>query len=255
MSNIIPLRPAPRAYITPGGPVYTPFLDLTDRPHLLIAGATGSGKSVVVNGLITSLLMTRSPSRCQFVLLDPKRVELKEFESFPHVLRYAAEPADMLRALQWTVDEIDRRYRDMQAQGVKEYTGPHLYVIIDELADLLTTQKKEVLPLLQRIAQVGRASLVHIWGCSQCVLASVLSTPLRCNFSTVVGLRTCSTQQSRLLINAPGCEMLPDPKREGKGYAWIRDGADLYKEFVYKYPDDVLSSLRSWWTSSACIAS
>ena len=245
----------PLHYATPGGSVYRPFLDLADRPHLLIAGATGSGKSVVVNGIILSLLMTRSPFHCKFVLIDPKRVELKQFEAFPHTVRYASEPADMLRALEWSVDEIDRRYRVMQSKGIKEYVGPDLYVVVDELADLMTTQKKAVLPLLQRIAQVGRASRVHLWGCSQCVLASVLSTPLRCNFSTIIGLRTCSAQQSRLLINSNGCELLPDPKREGKGYAFIRDGADLCKQFIYKYPDSILDSLRSWWTSSACIAS
>lgn len=247
-------RSAPRAYNTPGGSVYRPFRELATRPHLLIAGATGSGKSVTINGLITSLLLTKSPARCQFVLIDPKRVELKQFDAFPHTIRYASEPADMLRALEWTVDEIDRRYRSMQAQGVKEYTGPDLYVVIDELADLMTTQKKAVLPLLQRIGQVGRASSVHLWAGTQNVLAVTIPTVLKCNFSTIVGLRTASRSQSRYLIDSPGCELLPDPKREGKGYAYIRDGADLWKELIYKYPDSVLDSLRSWWNSPACIA-
>lgn len=244
----------PLRYTTPGGSVYRPFMDLADRPHLLIAGATGSGKSVAVNGIITSLLISRTPVTCQFVLLDPKRVELRDFANFPHTVRYASEPSDMLRALEWTVEEMDRRFRFMQATKVKEYNGPDLYVIIDELADLMTTQKNAVLPLLQRIGQVGRASKIHMIACTQNVLAVTIPTVLKCNFSTILGLRTASRSQSRYLIDAPGCELLPDPKREGKGYAYIRDGADLYKELIYKYPDSVMESLRNWWTSSACVA-
>lgn len=245
----------PRAYRFPGGEYYAPFLDLATRPHLLIAGATGSGKSVLVNGIITTLLMQRSPSSCKFVLLDPKRVELLDFAPLPHTVRYASEPDDMIHALEWTVEEMDRRFRVMQAQHVKSYDGSDMYVIIDELADLMTTQKNAVLPLLQRIAQVGRAARVHMIACTQNVLAVTIPTVLKCNFPTVVGLRTASRRQSMYLIDAPGCELLPDPITERKSYAWIRDGANLHKEFIYKYSDDVLPSLLNWWTTSACIAS
>ena len=245
----------PNAYRTPGGSVYAPFLDLAARPHLLIAGATGSGKSVTVNGIITSLLLTESPLRCQFVLIDPKKVELVDFARLPHVARYASEPADMIRSLSWTLEETDRRFAIMQAQGVKEYSGPHLYVIIDELADLMTTHKKEVLPLLQRLAQIGRAARVHLIACTQNVMAVTIPTVLKCNFPAVLGLRTATRAQSRMLIDVAGCETLPNPATEGKGYAWLRDGADLSKIMIYKYPDSVLRSILAWWTTSACVAS
>lgn len=248
------LHPVPSAYRTPSGRVYTPFLNLAERPHLLIAGATGSGKSVALNGIISSLLMTSSPFRCQFVLIDPKKVELIQYANLPHIARYASEHPDIVRSLQWAVEETDRRFRTMQAQGVREFDGPHLYVVIDELADLMVSIKKETLPLLQRLAQVGRAARVHVIACTQNVLAVTIPTVLKCNFSTVLGLRTCNAQQSRFLISATGCEMLPDPKREGKGYGFIRDGADLQKILIYKYPDAVIDSLINWWTSSACIA-
>lgn len=242
----------PSAYKTPSGSVYTPYLRLSERPHLLIAGATGSGKSVALNGIIHSLLMTSSPFCCSFVLIDPKKVELVQYEQLPHTARYASENPEIVRALQWAVDETDRRFSVMQRNGIKEYDGPHLYVIIDELADLMVTIKKETLPLLQRLAQVGRAARVHLIACTQNVLAVTIPTVLKCNFSTILGLRTCNAQQSRFLIAATGCEQLPDPKREGKGYGFVRDGADLEKILVYKYPQAEVDAVINWWTSSAC---
>lgn len=249
------LHSLPYAYRTPSGTVYKPFLDIAERPHLLIAGATGSGKSVALNGIIHSLLMTSSPFLCQFVLIDPKKVELVQYEPLPHVVRYASEGPDMIRSLQWAVAETDQRFTYMQRAKIKEYDGPHLYVVIDELADLMTTLKKESLPLLQRLAQIGRAARVHVIACTQNVLAVTIPTVLKCNFSTILGLRTCNAQQSRFLISATGCEMLPDPKREGKGYGFLRDGADLEKLLIYRYPDADIEAAIRWWTSSACIAS
>lgn len=248
------LHSVPRAYRTPTGRVYTPFLRLAECPHLLIAGATGSGKSVALNGIITSLLMTESPFHVQFVLIDPKKVELIQYADLPHTVRYASEHPDIIRLLQWAVDETDRRFATMQKTRSKEYEGPDLYVIIDELADLMVSIKKDSLPLLQRLAQIGRAARVHCICCSQNIMAQTIPTVLRCNFPTILGLRTCNAQQSRFLISAPGCETLPDPKREGKGYGFIRDGADLEKILIYKYDDSIIESVIRWWTSSACIA-
>ena len=142
----------------------------------------------------------------------------------------------------------------MSSAGVKEYEGSHLYVIIDELADLMVSIREETLPLLQRLAQIGRAARVHVIACSQNIMAQTIPTVLRCNFSTILGLRTANKQQSRFLINATGCEQLPNPKVEGKGYGFLRDGADLEKLFIYKYPDETITDLIRWWTSSACIA-
>ena len=248
------LHTVPRSYMTPSGTIYRPFLRLAERPHLLIAGATGSGKSVALNGIIHSLLMTESPFHCQFVLIDPKKVELAEYSKLPHTARYASEHPDIVRALQWAVDETDRRFSIMQLRSMKEYDGSHLYVIIDELADLMVSIKKETLPLLQRLAQIGRAARVHLIACSQNIMAQTIPTVLKCNFPTILGLRTANAQQSRFLIASNGCEMLPDPKREGKGYGFLRDGADLEKLLIYKYADEDIESAIHWWTSSACMA-
>jgi len=250
------LHSVPTSYRTPGGmQCYAPFLRLADRPHLLIAGATGSGKSVALNGIITSMLMTHSPFRFQLALIDPKKVELSQYATLPHCVRYACDPPEIVRTLQWAVQETEHRFSIMQMEGQREYDGAHLYVVIDELADLMVSIKKETLPLLQRLAQIGRAARVHVIACTQNVLAVTIPTVLKCNFSTILGLRTANKQQSRFLIAEGGCEMLPDPKREGKGYGFIRDGADLEKILIYKYPDSVIDSVINWWTSSACAVS
>ena len=249
------LYSVPRAYKTPSGSVYSHYVVLAERPHLLIAGATGSGKSVALNGIIHTILMTQSPFRAQFVLIDPKKVELIQYARIHHVARYASEHSDIVRAIKQAVEETERSFTTMQARGIRDYDGADLYVVIDELADLMVSIKKESLPLLQRLAQIGRAAHVHVIACTQNVLAQTIPTVLKCNFSTILGLRTCNAQQSRFLISAPGCEMLPDPKREGKGYGFIRDGADLDKILVYKYPEADTEAVIRWWTSSACIAS
>lgn len=247
------VRSVPVRYNYPSGRGYKPFLMMAERPHLLIAGATGSGKSVALNGIIHSLLVSRSPDQCQFVLIDPKKVELSQYRFIPHVIRYADEHPQIVSALQLAVEETDRRFSVMQSLKVKEYSGSDLYVVIDELADLMVSIKKETLPLLQRLAQIGRAARVHVIACSQNILAQTIPTVLKCNFPAVLGLRTATAQQSRFLISTTGCELLPDPKREGKGFGFLRDGADLYRVQIYKYSPEETNSLINWWTSSACI--
>lgn len=231
----------------PGGKVFRLYADLAERPHLLIAGATGSGKSVTVNGIIYSLLATRFPNECGFILIDPKKVELSRYANLPHTIRYASEPSDMIDSLRFAVDEIDRRYSVMQKAGVREYSGSDLYVIVDELADLMVSQKDLALYPLQRIAQIGRAAHVHIIACTQNVMAVTIPTVLKCNFSTVLGLRTATAAQSRYLISAKGCEALPDPKKAGKGIGYLRDGADLNRYELYMYTDPEIDFLVNYW--------
>lgn len=237
-------------FSTPGGRVYRLYAELADRPHLLIAGATGSGKSVTVNGIIYSLLASKAPNECKLVLLDPKKVELIQYAHLPHTLRYASEPRDMIDALEFAVDETMTRFAEMQRAGVREYSGPDLYVIVDELADLMVSMKDQALPPLQRLAQIGRAAHVHVIACSQNVMAVTIPTVLKCNFSTILGLRTATAAQSRYLIATKGCETLPDPKKAGKGAGYLRDGADLTKYEIYMYPDVEIQRLIDYWTAA-----
>lgn len=248
------LRPVPRSYRTPGGRVYKLYQYLSTLPHLLIAGATGSGKSVTLNGIIYAILATRSPFESQFVFIDPKKVELVQYADLPHTIKYASEPSEFSEALDAALRETERRFSLMQAARVKDFDGPHLYVVIDELADLMVSHKAVTLPQLQRLAQIGRAARVHVIACSQNIMAQTIPTVLKCNFTTILGLRTATAQQSRFLIAAPGCERLPNPQRTHTAAAFLRDGADLERVDLYMYAEEDLHSMINYWTSSACIA-
>ena len=217
------------SFVTPGGQRYTLFADMLEQTHILIAGATGSGKSVVINGLIHTALL-QSPAKYEFIMIDLKRVELCAYKDLPHTAFYADSISSAIQGLQMALNEIDRRYRDMQIRGLKKYDGSCVYVVIDELADLMTVDKKHVLPMLQRIAQIGRAANVKIIAATQCPLASVIPTQVKVNFDTVIGLHTRSAQDSRNILGVTGCESLP---RYGQGYYLTPAGLELYYMPMY----------------------
>ena len=235
-------------YITPAGQYFTLYADMLTQPHLLIAGATGSGKSVIINGLIATLLY-KGPSEAGLILIDPKRVELVQYRDCPHCRRYASEPEEMIQALQEAIAETDRRYKAMQAARVRKYTGGDLYIFIDELADLMTTRRKQVQPLIQRLAQIGRAARVHIIAATQCPLTKVIPTEIKVNFDSAVGLHTRSAQDSRNILSVTGCESLP---RYGKGYYLTPAGLRLYS--IPMVSEEELDRLTQHWTSARCIA-
>lgn len=242
-----------RSWRTPEGDVYKLFRDMAAQPHLLIAGATGSGKSVLENGIIHTLLYS-SPSSVQFILLDPKRVELLDYKRLPHVLKYASEPTDMAEALRYALETVNTRYKLMARKRLREYDGGHIYIIIDELAALMTSQKKTVLPLLQQLGQIARAARVHMIACTQTVKADVLPTVLTCNFDSRVALRTSNAQQSRMIVDCSGCETFPSPRAAGTAFCFYRRGADLDEHKIPMYPKEETDRLLKWWQSKQCIA-
>lgn len=235
-------------YLTPAGRVYGPYRDMLKQSHLLIAGATGSGKSVLINGLISTAVYD-SPAVARFILLDPKTTELWQWAKLPHTISYSYETGDMIKALKNAVDIMEARLQHMHAVGERLWSGAQVYIVIDELADLLTTCKADVVPLLQRTCQLGRAAGIHCIAATQCLLASVLPTQVRVNFASIVCLRTATKQQSRFIIDKVGAEQFPDPKAEGKALAFYRKGADITQLQLYMVPDDEQARLVSWWNS------
>lgn len=215
---------------------YALFDRMLKQPHLLIAGATGSGKSVVINGLIYNMLFD-GPNKNQLILIDPKRVELIAFKDLPHTIAYASEPDTMVNALCIAMNIIENRYKAMQKARVKKYTGPKIWIVIDEYADLITINKKEVEPLIRRICQIGRAAAVGCIIATQCPLATIINTTIKCNIDARCGLRTRSAQDSRNILGFKGLETLPrygqciymDPENTGKYIVPYVDAETLQK--------------------------
>jgi len=229
---------------TPGGTFSTLYSQLAEQTHLLIAGRTGSGKSCVVNGIIHSLLCRKVCMDEQFILIDPKRVELSMWKPAPHVIAYASDNLEArVHALALAVRIIEKRFELMDQQGLKKYNGGDVHIIIDELADIMTTQKNDVLPLLQRIGQIGRAARVHLIACTQCPTAQILSTQLKCNFDAILGLRTRSAQDSRNIIGMKGCERLPE---HGHGYLITPKFEGIVE--LPMIPDAELSRIATHWS-------
>lgn len=230
-----------RTWQKPSGMYPLLYEDMLKQPHLLIAGATGSGKSVVINGMITTALLS-APCEKEFILIDPKRVELSAYRNIPHTIRYASEPQEIVSALKTAMIICEDRYKEMQKAGIKKYIGSDIYVIIDELADLMTTNKKEVQPLLQRLCQIGRASKIHVISATQCPLREVIPTSIKCNFDARVGLRTRSSQDSRNILEMKGCECLP---RYGMGYYMKPGACDLWE--IPMVDEAETDRLIAWW--------
>ena len=232
-------------YTTPTGRYSNLYKDMLSQPHLLVAGATGSGKSVVINGIITTALYRlplNTDNGARFILIDPKRVELSAYRKLPHTLKYASEPEDMINALNYAMNLTEKRYKSMQVSGLKKYDGSDVYVIIDEFADLMTTQRRTVMPLIQRLAQIGRAARVHIILATQTPISRILPTEIKCNFDARVGLRTRSAQDSRNIIGKTGLELLPV---YGNGY-YMKPGDERY----YNIPmvsDEEIDRLVQYW--------
>jgi len=213
-----------KVYITPNGIVQDLYVDMLKQPHLLIAGATGSGKSVVINGLIYTGLFS-SPATNQFVLIDPKKVNLKKFKDLPHTIIHAITKAQIIKALEDSVKLMDNRFTYMYKHDLEDYNGSNVYVCIDELMDIMTTYGKHARELIQYLAQVGRAAKVHVIAATQSPIREVLPTSIKCNFDSRIALRTRSAQDSRNILGLSGCEQLP---KYGNGYYMTPNGLTLY---------------------------
>lgn len=225
----------------PGGNVYTFYQNLSDKSHVLIGGATGSGKSVLLNGLMWTML-AYAPCQKRFILIDPKRVELIDYKNLPHTMAYASEPDEIITTLEKTVQLMESRFKEMQRQRVKEFKGDHVYVIIDEFADLMTTNKRQTEKLLCRIAQLGRAAHIHLILATQRPTSDIISGQIKVNIDTRIALRCPTARDSKNIIDTNGAELLPK-----FGQCLLRDSADLSLHKVPYYSENEIMQRVNHW--------
>ena len=194
--------------------------DLAKMPHLLVAGATGSGKTVCLNAMIVSILMNNTPDKVRFIMIDPKRVELIAFDGVPHLMNpVITESERAVDALKWLAHEMDNRYRrlaEVRAHNIETYNKntkvtremPCIVLVVDELADLMMLQSDEVEPLLCRLAQMGRAVGIHCVVATQRPSVDVITGLIKANFPTRISFAVASQVDSRTILDMMGAEKL-----------------------------------------------
>mgnify|MGYP001195106741 CR=1 FL=1 len=192
--------------------------DLSIMPHLLIAGTTGSGKSVCINTIILSLLYKYSPEKCNLILIDPKVLELSAYEGIPHLLcPVITEAKKAAAALGWAVKEMENRYKLMTSVGVKNIDGyniknkkhmPYIVVIVDEMSDLMLIAGKEIENYVQRLSAMARAAGIHIIMATQRPSVDVITGTIKANFPTKISFQVSSKIDSRTILGEQGAEQL-----------------------------------------------
>lgn len=229
-------------------------VDISKMPHVLIAGTTGSGKSVLINAFIASILFRASPEEVKFIMVDPKRVELTPYNGIPHLLTDVITDVDkVVNALGWAVAEMEKRYKIFQEVGVKNIVGyneskafqsmPYIVIIIDEMADIMMSKNAgEVENHIVRIAQMARAVGIHLVLATQRPSVNVLTGLIKANIPARIAFQVTSMIDSRVIIDSPGAEKLlgkgdmlfipPDvakPKRIQGAFVSDREISDLLK--------------------------
>jgi len=192
--------------------------DLSSMPHLLIAGTTGSGKSICINTIILSLLYRHPPDRCKFILIDPKMLELSTYEDIPHLLcPVITEAKKAASVLGWVVKEMESRYRLMTKEGVRNIDSynskhklpmPYIVVIVDEMSDLMLVSGKEIENYIQKLSQMARAAGIHIIMATQRPSVDVITGTIKANFPTRISFQVTSKIDSRTILGEQGAEQL-----------------------------------------------
>jgi S-DNA-T family DNA segregation ATPase FtsK/SpoIIIE len=187
-------------------------------PHLLIAGTTGSGKSVCINTIILSLLYRHTPDKCKFILIDPKMLELSTYEGIPHLLcPVITEAKKAASVLGWVVKEMESRYRLMTKEGVRNIDGyntkhkllmPYIVVVVDEMSDLMLVAGKEIENYIQKLSQMARAAGIHIIMATQRPSVDVITGTIKANFPTRISFQVTSKIDSRTILGEQGAEQL-----------------------------------------------
>ncbi len=230
--------------------------DLHKLPHLLIAGATGSGKSVAMNAIICGLLFNNPPERVKMLMVDPKRVEFPGYNGVPHLLApVVTDPEEASGALSWLLVEMDERYRKFSEAGVRNIGGynekappeqrlPYIVMFVDELADLMMTSPEIIEAKLVRLAQMARATGIHLVIATQRPSVDVVTGLIKANFPARLAFAVSSQIDSRVILDEPGAEKLLG---RGDGIFMAPDSPQLRRIQGCFVSDEEIQALVSWW--------
>lgn len=238
----------PKTWYYPAGrPYVEQYKEMLESPHLLIAGTSGSGKSTVLNGILMTAMTIYAPCDAQFILIDPKRVELSQYKKLPHVIKFVTESKDVPDILGSVNDYMDEEYARMERKGIRQSKSAHLFVFIDELADMMISdEKKEIQRLLQRILAKGRAANIHVIACTQAPNRKVIPAELVLNFTNRIALRCLNSIESRQIINQSGAEKLIG---YGKAFYLSPKSGITQIEGIPFYSDEKIEDMVSFWVN------
>jgi len=236
-------------YTIPGGSVRTDLLELIENNHTLIAGTTGSGKSVLENSILYNILLSHFPGSvsngygCKLILIDPKRVELINFVSVPHCIKYTDTAAGAVEVLKYTRAIIENRIEQMQRERRRTFDGCPIYIFIDEIVDLMTAKEsKEITRILTDCISISRAARVFFVICTQAPNRKILKPEIVLNCSCRIALKCISPIESRQIIDSPEAVDLPS---HGQGI--VIKGIDRYKIRIPLYSDYDIDDIITFW--------
>lgn len=228
-------------YKAPMASVYDIFDQANNNINVLIAGNAGSGKSCFTHGMLYNLFDQNTPDELEVYLIDPKRVELRQWTVMPHVQGYARDVDSAISLLEEVRDRMMDRYDEMDEIGVKKYPGSQMYVFIDEMADLMLEKPKETTYLLRKIMQMGRAANIHMVCCTQTPSRLSIPAAAQINFDCRVGLRLDDKIDSRQAVKQNGCEEL------NVGECIMKAHGETVKRPVPMYSDKHIEAMRTYW--------
>ena len=232
-------------YTAPNGGAYPIYDKLLDQYHVLIAGQTRSGKSVTEKGLIYNLVNMYTPEEAEIYLIDPKMVDLEPWRSLPHVRDYADNPEDAVSLLEGVKDRMMERYAILKREGKDKWDGSHIYIFIDEMADILDDGGKEFMDILKKLLRLGAAARIHIIGLSQFAKKAAIPAMVIDNFTCNVGLKMRDAVASRQIIHRRGCEEL-----KLGGHAIIAWESGEYEEVHFPmYTDTHYIAMRRYYSA------